>query len=425
MAKFNFNLRDPKSDKATPINLVIRWSNNRLVYPTLLTIQPKFWNAVDQCAIKTQKYPNHPEFNLKLADIVSKAEKSFLTFSTSPTIKEFKDLLDINLKRIEKEIEIKHTLFTFIEKFIEQSKTRVNEKSGKLLAKGTIFSSYQCLENLKEFSSTLKKPLDFDSIDLDFYYDFKAFLTKKGYKINTIGGKIKKLKWFLNAATEEGVNTKLSYRSKKFIASQVLTDTIYLNEKELSDLHKLDLTNNKRLERVRDLFLIGAWTGLRFSDFTTLSKAKFNDDYIEIITQKTHEPVVIPLHDVVKDIMSRYKESPYSLPRSLSNVKMNDYLKELGQMIDSLHETITLRTQLKGMEVIKDYHKFELLTTHTARRSFATNLYKDDFKVQAIMKITGHRTEAAFMRYIRVTPNENAKSLLMHWRKKTSLKIVG
>lgn len=423
MAKFTFKLRNPKSDTDTAIFLVVNINGKRLVYPTYKKINPAYWNQKGQVAKTTVKFTESPQFNLKIGNIKQRANKVLMDFEDSNTfdadINKLRESLDIEFERKEKVRSEKPTLFSFIEKFIEQAKTRINEKTGKPLARSTISSSNQCLDSLKEFSKKTQKPIDFESIDLDFYYDFRTFLSEQGLAINTIGGRIKKLKWFLNAATEIGLNTKQAYKSKKFVATQVLTETIYLSEKELEEMYKLDLSKNERLERVRDLFLIGCWTGLRFSDFSTLSKSQIQDEFITVTTQKTGETVVIPIYPVVKEIMRRYKgKTPNSLPRSLSNVKMNEYLKELGEMVESLSNLVTLKTLYKGKEVIKEYKRYQLLTTHTARRSFATNLYLDGVKPQIIMKITGHRTEAAFMRYIRVTAKESAESLLLHWKNK-------
>ena len=89
----------------------------------------------------------------------------------------------------------------------------------------------------------------------------------------------------------------------------------------------MDLTDNPRLERVRDLFIVGAWTGLRFSDFNNINPKdiKKNGD-IEIQTQKTKNSVIVPIHRYIKEIMKKYEgKTENSLPPSISNQKMNDY----------------------------------------------------------------------------------------------------
>jgi len=229
----------------------------------------------------------------------------------------------------------------------------------------------------------------------------------------------------MSEATERGINTNLAFRSKRFQVVSENTPSIYLSEVELEELYKLDLSSNPRIERVRDLFLIGCWTGLRFSDFSNITQENIQDDQIEITTKKTVEPVIIPFHPVVKGIMSKYRgKYPNSLPPAISNVKMNEYLKELGSMTEGLQITASTMITKAGIQKTTQHKKYELLTTHTARRSFATNLYLSGFPSISIMAITGHRTEKAFMRYIKITPDNNAKNLRLHWQNNNNLKLA-
>jgi len=86
----------------------------------------------------------------------------------------------------------------------------------------------------------------------------------------------------------------------------------------------------------------------------------------------------------------------------------------------TLHKEVVIKRTKGGVERHKKFKKYELVTVHTARRSFATNLYVSDFPAVSIMKITGHLTEQAFLSYIRITPKENAEMLQIHWEKRFS-----
>jgi len=97
---------------------------------------------------------------------------------------------------------------------------------------------------------------------------------------------------------------------------------------------------------------------------------------------------------------------------------MNDYLKVICEKVECLKVSVETEYVKGGVEVFEDKMKWELVTTHTARRSFATNVYKSGFPAISLMKITGHRTEKAFLLYIKVTPEENAQKLLSHWNLK-------
>lgn len=215
------------------------------------------------------------------------------------------------------------------------------------------------------------------------------------------------MKMFLNEAKELGYHDNSAYLSKKFTIKKEEINHIYLNEEELELLYNLDLSNTPRLDRVRDSFLVGAYSGLRFSDYNKLEPKHFKKingkDMIEIITTKTKQKLLIPVNSKVKSIIEKYSGR---LP-SLSNQKLNSYLKELGE-IAGIDEPITT-VKTKGFAKVEETcKKYELLSSHCARRSFATNAFKAGIPILAIRSITGHSTEASFLTYISCNQEETA-----------------
>ncbi len=429
MAKFNFNLRDANAP-VSPIFLIVRWDNKRLVFPTGKSINPTYWQNDSkkpdyQRATQTKKFKIHAELNSILSNIKSDAENCFLEFERihkrKPTIDELREALNIVINEEEvKTTEKKIDLFESIELFITDSEIRTGKRTGKLLRPVTIRIYRRSRDVFKEYCSTLNRKIDFQDIDMNFYFGYKTYLTKElGFSTNTIGKHIRALKIFLNAATERNLNTNFEYKKSGFKIPNEEVESIYLNEDELNQMFDLDLTNNPRLERVRDLFLVGCWTGLRFSDFSNITPENIKGDFIEIKTQKTKKTVVIPIHSTVKKIMERYKEKyNNSLPPAISNAKMNQYIKEVAKKVDSLKINIENTYTKGGVELVSNTPKHDLVTTHTARRSFATNLYNDKFPTYSIMQITGHKTEKAFLTYIKVSSDEHAKVLQLHWQQK-------
>jgi len=250
--------------------------------------------------------------------------------------------------------------------------------------------------------------LDFDNIDLDFYYDFISFLEKKNLATNTIGHKITTLKTFLNAATERAINKNLAFKSSRFVAPKEESDQIYLTEKDINKIKNLDLSSNERLNKVQDIFIFSVNVGLRFGDVQKITKEmiNFEKNFLEIKQNKTANKIVIPLTIIALSILKKYN---YSLPK-ISNQKFNNYIKEVGKLAE-INDTITKEITKGGVKRIKRYKKYELIGHHTARRSFATNLYLKDVAIYTIMQITGHKTEKAFLKYIRLTPTEHATKL--------------
>jgi integrase len=280
---------------------------------------------------------------------------------------------------------------------------------------------------LKEFTDT-KYKVDFNRLSLDFFLDFKEFLTvKKKFGTNTIGKHIKTLKTFINEANELGYSEIVAHKSKRFKVIQVQTDTIYLTENELSELYKMDLSKKPHMERIRDLFLVGCYTGLRFSDFTNIQPENIKGDFIEITAQKTNDAVVIPIHPIVNEIMNKYAGKYINcLPPAISNQKFNSYIKEICKNVDALNTPVKTKENKSGKpQLLNKVKKYELVSTHTARRSFATNQYNKGISASILMKITGHKTERSFYTYIRQTPKENAERLKELWSKEYAhLKVV-
>jgi len=427
MAKINFNLRDVKCESKTPVNMVIRWNGLKLVYPTGLAILPIYWNHEQQKGKATQKNIGHPEFNESLTALKAIAEKSLRDFindnQAAPTVVELRDKINNSLNRIERIV--KTDLLGYITQFRSQAKFKINENTGKQFASKTQTAYKQLHDLLIEYSATTKKKIDFNDIDFEFYTDFVKFLTfNKTFAANTVGKHIKTLKTILNEATEAGINDNVKFRSKKFKVFNETADNIYLTDANLKELGQLDLSNDNRLERIRDLFLIGSYTGLRFSDFTNIKDSDIKGDFIEIATQKTGVKVAVPIHPVVRDIIEKYKgKFATPLPVPASNQKMNLYLKEICVKVPSLQVFEAVKENKGGMIISTNYQKFELVTTHTARRSFATNNFINGVPSQVIMKITGHKTESAFLKYIKITPTESAKIMQLYWEKSLNLKI--
>lgn len=424
MAKFNLYLRDKNSNEETPIQLFISWNNNRIKHPTNEVAIPKEWDFKKQNVLDKRGNLELREKSKKLSNYILQVREIFIKcenhYNRSPTKQELKDYLEkkINIKSTTDD---KNCLLSYILKFMKESETRTNDLTGKPIAKGTIQTYNQVYNMIKKYSTLKKRKITFDDITLDFYHEFHTFLVHQDLATNTIGKRIAILKTIIREATERGYNKNLSFQSKKFKVTREKTDNIYLNENELNEMYKLDLSNVERLDKVRDLFLIGSYTGLRFSDFSKFTNKNIVNSFIEINTQKNKEPVAIPLHDIVKQIMEKYEGG---LPRALTNQKMNKYLKEIGEKMNCLNTSYSKNITKGGKEITTNYIKHELLCTHTARRSFASNLFIEGIPAQTIMKITGHKTEKSFMLYIKITPKENANIIKLHWEKMIALKDI-
>ena len=307
--KIKFYLKRPKSDTATSIYALVNYNANSLKIYTKESIIPQYWNAATNSARNTPKFKEHPEFNQRLNNIRSTINKVFLDFKNenghaepSPAI--LKPLIEQALKKGNEKITFMDFLTTVKRSSAGQ---RLNPRSKQPMRTG-VAKGYKTTYNiLVDFNKTTDKKLDFDNIDLEFHHEFSKYLTSQNFSLNYIGTHIKRIKAVMADATRKKINTNMEYLSSHFIKTSEEADTIYLNDTELKELESLDL--DERLDNVRDLFLIGAYTGLRFSDFSTLKESNIADGFIRIKQQvKTGSPVTIPVPPVVKKILAKEME---------------------------------------------------------------------------------------------------------------------
>lgn len=409
MPDAKFVLKEPNSNEKTLVYMFYNYNNQRLKYSTGEKICPKYWNFTKQRAKETVQYPEYPEFNQRLKNIETAINNSFrrlLNDNRQITPKLLKEELNKDLNHellTAKEIDLLDWLKSEIEIL------KLDKKPASIKVYNTL------VKHLTEFSQSRRYNLTFDSITLDFYEQFKDYLlNEKKLLTNTFGKQIKTLKTFLNLASEKGVNRNLAYRSRLFKAPSETIDHIFLTLDELDAIYKKDLGDKMYLDRVRDLFLIGCHTGLRFSDFSFLKQENLEETksgwVFNVKTNKTNERVVIPVKPVVKAIWDKYEGT---LPRAISNQKMNKYLKELGKLAGVTKKVIIKKTS--GKEIRERVcPKYKLISTHTARRSFATNAFLSGIPAISIMKFTGHKTESSFMKYIKVSQERNAELLSTH-----------
>ena len=435
--KFNFHLRATKAgqDKKAPrIIYFVTYFNiadkrHKFVYPTGFKVAVNHWNAKEQRVKNVLAATDGQQINNFLNTLSTgvnswSIDKESKRENITPQL--LKSFLDDWTGKNAKSEPI--TLFGFIRQFIAESPQRLNIVSKKTIAERTVQKYRSTLAHLENYAKTQKrKTLDFKDIDLNFYNGFISYLTNaENMKPNTIGKHISVIKTFLGEAENVGgVTVPTAYRGRYFKTLKEDIENVYLNKAELKRLEMLDLSENSRLDRIRDLFLIGTWTGLRFSDFTEITPERIKQNekggyYIQLRQAKTGGLVVIPCHEVVLTILKKYD---FVLPPAISNQKFNAYLKELCKEVGFFTRVEVTATK-GGKSQTTVFEKWERISTHTARRSFATNLYKDGVQAKTIMKITGHNTESSFYKYIVLSNDEHAEIIREHFDKPNTLLSV-
>lgn len=395
--------KDQKRNEKTLVFLLFWYDNKKLKYSTGIKILPKYWNPDLQQARVVREFKEAEEINTTLKNCNSHVNNIYRKLKNDgivPTNALLKEGLDIALLKASRTD--KKDFIAFVEQSIKSSIKRPN----------TIKHYNQTLRLLKDYSARANKVLTFDDINLNFYEDFTKYCLEKEYSTNTIGGFIKHVKVFMNEAFDRKLTTNIEFKNKKFRTIEEETENIYLTIAEIEAIYNYDLTNNKRLDLVRDMFVLSCYTGLRYSDLVQLSNDNLIDKNtkLKIKTEKTGETVIIPLNRHIREILKKHGGLP---DYSITNQKMNEYVKELAKLVE-INDKVVISSTKGGAKKETKFLKHDLVTVHTARRSFATNAYLMDVPSISIMKITGHRTEKAFLKYIKISQEDNAKKLLNH-----------
>jgi len=213
----------------------------------------------------------------------------------------------------------------------------------------------------------------------------------------------------MREALEDKLTTNSSFLSKRFKVVTEEVYNVYLTDNELEKLYTAPLGG--RQELVRDLFIIACCTALRISDFNHISKHNITEDHsIKIKTKKTGKVVEIPLNQMLYNTLLKYDFEPPTIEEQTFNKLIKDISEEVG--INS----IQTYEKIKGGKTITiSKPKFEMVASHTGRRTFATKYYNEGLSTITIMAMTGHKSEKSFLKYIKATPKDHAKRMREHY----------
>lgn len=395
-----------KNPKKTIYCYIREGRQKPLILNTREKVNPINWDKVKKRAITTGKgkFDGAKELNLFLDSFENEIKKA---------VREMKaDNISIEFEEIKRKLLEKFTnkttsnIFDALNLYI---KVRENDLTASTLKK---------FENIKklliEFQNKTYTKLTFGALDLSFYDSFLNFLIyKKKLNSNTAYKNISLLKTFLAWSYDRGLN-KYDY-FRKFKKKEYAVDIVTLTEKELNQLENLDLSDDPRLDKTRDLFLFACFTGARFSDIHNIDRADIKENVWYLRQIKTRNITEIPLIDKALNILKKYELYEKPLP-VISNQKMNKYLKELCQRAEFFEKVRV--TEQKGNQVIeKVYQKYELITTHTARRTFITLSLTKGMNAQIVMSITGHKSYGSFRKYVNLVTEDKQRALKETWDK--------
>lgn len=438
MGTTRFVLRTDKPDQngECAIQLVYQVSGQRKYYNTGNKVNDINWDSNAQRAVYLDRksvkklLPNQkPElFNTstEIDDIndsltqldqqIKEIEKRFkfdrVSYSSQMVIQNLKESKTPLTKKDES-----HTLlFEFIDKYISDHATT--------RAPGSL-GVYKALKShLESFQTYTGRRISFQGINYSFFQEFQNFLiTERRLSNTTVAKQLSTVKTFLNYAKMHGV--VVSERYKDFKIRRENLEVIALTNDEFETLYSMDLSKNRRLDQVRDVFCFSCATGLRYSDLSQLKWEHIKGDEIRLTIKKTKETLSIPLNPYSSTLIKKYKGRHRPLP-VISNQKMNQYLNgkdekdEQGRIIKhhpglceiaGINEPIEIVRFRGSQREAEVYPKYELISVHTGRKTFATLSLEKGMSAEEVMTITGHRDYKSFKRYVKVT--EQRKKIVM------------
>jgi len=429
MATTKFFLYSKVKGKLAPI--YVRLSAGRgsdIIVKTGETINPELWSYKKQSINK--KILDKKELQLKdtLIDL-GKYIDTEVNNCFGELSKEW--LSEVVYKFHNKKSSDAETFVEYIERFIKEAEagTRKNENLINL-SEGT-------LTNLRAFKNQLtdyqvkrtqerKRPIkvDFENVNIDFYNDFVSYLSDQEYAQNTIGKHIKTLKMFMSKSLEEKLHDNRDFQFRSFKGISKKSFNIYLNNSELDAIYNKDLSDNLEWEQARDAFIVLCETGLRISDYSKVDlsiRTDENDTKLIHLTQaKTDSEVVIPVSLRLQRILDKYNGS---LPK-VRDQYINRDIKKVAKEC-KINEVIRWNEKKLGKSYEKSCPKWKKISCHTGRRTFCTNAFLAGIEPIKIMMISGHSTESNFLKYIKMSKEENARKLAEHeYFKRSSLKAV-
>jgi integrase len=400
MATVNFLFRSTKEKAPLNVRVLYRYNDKDYVIggKTNLEVSKEYWNKQHP-----QKRPKDIAISNKQTEVnqeLNKLENHILkAFNNADPLEVNKGWLQLQIEMYysppKKSKGIPTKLTEYIDFYIDYRKHEI---------KPTSVTKYNVIKHkLERLQTERKKPIQIKEVNESFKRELVEYYKKEHYSINTTQRELGFIKTFCKHARSLELETHPQLDKLRLEKEKV--DKVYLSFDELEKIEKVKGLP-EYLDNARDWLIISCYTGQRISDFL-----RFNDKMvriedgkhlIEFTQKKTGKLMTVPLHEKVLEILNKRNDK---FPRSISDQRYNDYIKEVC-------EKAKLNTLTKGSKQneitpdsgkyrkeTKNYKKWELVTSHIGRRSFATNFY-GKIPTTYLIYITGHSTETMFLNYI-------------------------
>lgn len=417
MAIVKFFIRDPKAVRKTSIMLSFTYSGNRVRISTGEQIFPSHWNNKADRVREIIDEPEACEINNRLKFMESLVTDVYQNFFRDGIIPSPKELMqEIENLRVKPTLQNNNKGFwELFDEFVEYKKKRLSDvRDYEKSLRKHLLNTEKIWEKPLTFASLKLKDKGFIEI-MDDHLTFDAINSKgeKGLAINTVGKQFKNLKVFLNWAFSNEYVPK--FDMKHIITKTEEVDDIYLKQEEVDAIFNLeDLTEKEIL--IRDLFIIGIETALRYSDFIRIKPEYIVDNKLTINPKKTRSNkkniVQIPISRKFRAILNKRNGIPPNYDGELTD--FNKAVRELAKKA-GINSEVVIYSEIGGKHIETVYQKYELVSSHTCRRTFCTLKFLGGMPANVIMKFTSHKTERSFLRYLKLGNEEVCEQYKHHF----------
>lgn len=416
MASINFLYRSTKENSNLNLRLLFRNNGKDYVFgaKTKVEVSKYYWTKQHKKKSKDIEIANkQTDINTELNKIENHVLKAFNSVNAETIDKEWlKTQIDYYYNPPKLAEEIPNNLVDYITYYIKYREHEIKKGSQK---------KYGVIKNkLIRFEKYRKKQILINEVNDSFKNEFVSYCKSELYSQNTMQRELAMIKTFCKHARFLGLATHPQLDSLRLDKAKV--ENIYLTFEELTKIENIEKEKlTESLDNARDWLIISTYLGQRISDFMRFSEEQIRIEdgkhFLEFTQMKTKKLTTIPVHPKILEIL---KKRNGKFPYPISDQKYNDYIKKVCQLVE-INQLVfgskKMETELgSGIYRKKSgiYKKYELVTSHIGRRSFATNFY-GIIPTTYLINITNHSTEAMFLKYIGKSNKDLAKETFKYF----------
>ncbi len=384
--KITFNLRDPKAESSA-VRLIVTHKGKVYRKYTGISVKSAQWKRTK----RDGQWPTNPKDAEKLKSIKLALEERLDEYSSEDAI----------LTAIDQVLSMKSPYYT-TSAAVHKGRPTFWEYA-KEWSERDVKGKRQRKTTVRTLAKLMGTAADWEDVDEAYRFRLIQKLNDCEYSKNYQGVIVSRVRTIMSEGYKLKYHRNEDFRQFKKLSEQ--PDTVYLTEKEVERLWKLDLKDPMEC-KARDLFLIGVYTAARFSDYSQLSENNIKGKFITFTQKKTADSVMIPLSPKVTAILKRNGGQSPKMNQVVFNREIKVVCLKAG-----INDKIQVTKSKGARHETTIVPKWKLVSSHTARRTGATLLHKTGIPVQSLMLITGHRSIQSLMHYLRLTKEENAAML--------------